>query len=63
MEIYCKDWLPPFQENITQEIFKRRNSALKWQFVQVCSSFAGFGAYALTRVYLVDEYRLEYICM
>ena len=48
--IYYEELLPPFQEEITPDTFKRRNKAITWQFVQICSSIAGFGSFALTKV-------------
>jgi len=51
-EIYLEEWLPPFQEDISTDTLKRRNKALTWQFVQICSSFTGFFCYILTKLRL-----------
>ena len=51
-DVYYEEWLPPFQEDITPETYKKRNRALTWQLVQICSSFAGFGCFILTKLRL-----------
>ena len=58
IEVYCDEWLPPFHEDITPDVLKRRNYALTWQFYQVCASFAGFACFVLTKVFfhiLIDK--------
>ena len=62
-KVYCKDWLPPFQDNIGPEILTNRNYALIFNCCQLCSAIIGFLSYFLVRVNLVLnlEHRLH-IC-
>ena len=60
-DIYFEDWLPPFQEEITAETYKRRNKAISWQFIQVCSSIAGFLCYLISEVFDAELYGVLHI--
>nr|ABR27275.1 hypothetical protein [Nyctotherus ovalis] len=48
-KVYCEDWLPPFQDNISAELLNKRNHALLFNCLQLCSAIIGLLSYFLEK--------------